>query len=1016
MALRLLGPLELVADGRSLDLGGPRQQVILALLGLNVNSVTSIDHLIEAVWGENPPPTARGQVQVCISGIRKLFARAGSPHAIRTLSPGYALELDESQVDSLMFASRTRMARGQIEAGRLEEAVETLRSALALWRGPALASVQSDLVQRAATALDEKRLSAIEEYMRLRLELGRHEELTAELLALTAEHPLRERLHGFLMMALYRSGRQAEALDVYQRIRATLVEQIGVEPGRELQDLHQAILARSLEAPRPKTPHSRKEAKEYTPPRQLPASIADFTGRAGELAEIKRLLTEEKSGYAMPIVVISGRGGAGKSTLAIRAAHEMHDHFRDGVLYAELGSSLSRDHIAAQLARFLRALGVAGQAIPEGVEERMELYRTCLAARRVLVVLDDVADEDQVRPLLPGSPTCAVIATSRNTLTGLPGAYHIIVEALNAAESADMLTKILGSERVRNERAAVEELYEQCEGLPLALRIAGARLVARQRWPIRRLVERMRDEARRLDELEHRGWGLRSSIGLTYQSLDKSAKRLFRLLSMIQAPDVPSWTAAALLDTDVASAEEVLERLVDAHVLQTVEYPDARQLRYRFHNLIQTYARERLAETESPEERSAALNRVLGAWLALAETAHRREYGGDYTIIHGTAPRWSPPDVDPLDIIGDPMEWWDAERPALVAAVRQAAGAGCHELCWDLALTCVTLFEARAYFDDWAEVAHMAREAALRAGNRTGLAAMEYSIGTLHMFQGQLTEADECFQAAMRAFEAEGNEHGLALVLRNAANVDGLRGDDDAMIEKYDRALTLLQKVGDHIGAAHVMRTQAKHWLPLGDTERARDLLERALVICREVGNARVEAQVLHTFAQLHLSTGELALARRELDRVLRLVRGSGDGIGEAHALYALGLVSHREGRLDAAESALTRTLTLAKLTGERMIQAKARYTLGEIALARGDHAAGVRHIDIARRAFQELGSTLWAAKAAILLSEAYDDGDIRRRLDKAAVLLAAEGSPKDRRVLAMWPDRGPGCTVTSRS
>ncbi len=1038
------------------------------MLGLNVNSVTSMDQLIEAVWGEHPPLTARGQVQVCISEIRKLLTRAGYPRAVRTLNPGYVLELGEADLDSLAFTSRIAAVKKQIDAGHAAGAVAGLQAALALWRGDALVGVQSDLVQRAATALDEKRLVAVEEYMRLRLELGPQEELISELLALAAKHPLRERLHGFLMRALYKSGRQADALKAYQRVRATLVEQMGIEPGQELQDLHRAILAQdaSLDGPRTRTTptgdtrpgntrtrssqprgaqsestsgstspgtgfddhaqgaETRRGVLGWTPPRQLPASIADFTGRSEEIAEIRRLLVTGRSmefaGYAMPIVAISGRGGVGKSTLAIRVAHEIHESFEDGVLYAELRSLTSSDQISTQLARFLRALGVPGPAIPDGVGERTELYRSCLSAKRVLVVLDDVLDEDQVRPLLPGSPTCAVITTSRNKLTGLPGAYHVAVEAFDDAESFDMLAKILGSERVLAEEAAARELYRLCDGLPLALRISGARLVSRKRWPIGRLVDRMRDEVRRLDELEHRGWELRSSIGLTYRSLDGSAKRLFRLLAMLQAPDVPSWAAAALLDTDVASAEDVLERLIDAHVLQTVDYPNARHLRYRFHDLIQVYARERLAETETPGERAAALSRALGAWLGLAEVAHRKEYGGDYTLIHGDAPRWRPPDADLTAMVGDPAEWWDGERSALVAAVHQAAEAGLDELCWDLALTCVTLFEARAYLDDWWEVAHTAQEAALRAGNPTGVAAMAYSIGTLHMFQGRLTEAEESFRTAMELFEAGGNEHGLALVLRNAANVDGLRGNDDEMIAKYDRALKLLREVGDHIGAAHVMRTQAKHWLRLGYTDRAHVLLEQALETCREVGCVRVEAQVLHSFAELHLMTGELDLARQELYQVLRVVRDGGDRIGEAHALYSLGLVRYREGRLDNAETTMAHTLELARSTGERMIEAKAGYTLGEIALARGNNASGARHIEKARSTFQELGSAVWTAKAYVLLADSHAaDGDLelaRRELDEAVALLTADGSAEARRMLGTWSDRGPYFEVGTSS
>ena len=1011
MALRLLGPLELVVGGRSLHLGGPRQQVVLAMLSLNVNSVTSVDQLIEAVWQEDPPTTARGQIQVCISSLRKLFAEAGRPDAITTRGPGYELQLGPNDVDSLGFANQLAAAKGHINARRAADAVRTLRAALALWRGAALAGVESELVQRGATALEEQRLAAIEERLRLELELGWHEGLTAELQALVGEYPLRERLHGFLMLALYRSGRQAEALGVFRGARATLIDEVGIEPGQELQDLERAILNRdpALDPPKasdtPATPYEVRPAtacppQEYqwrTSPQQLPAGIADFTGRAAEVARIRQLLTRsddaEFAGPAMLIVALSGRGGVGKSSLAVRVAHILSDHFEDGVLYAELQGSTSPDLAATKLARFLRALGVSGAAIPEDTDERGELYRSCLANKRVLVVLDDVANEDQALPLLPGSPTCAVITTSRNRLTGLPGAYHVPVEAFGAAESFDMLTRIIGSERVRAEETAATELGELCDGLPLALRIAAAKLATRTRWPVSRLVHRLRDEVHRLDELEHRGWKLRSSIGLTYENLEEPAKRLFRLLAMIRAPDVPSWTAAALLDTDLVGAEEVLESLVEAHMLDSVAYPDARGLRYRFHDLIRVYARERLAETETQAERDAVLDRVLGAWLALAEVAHRKEYGGDYTIIHGNAPRWRPEDADCADMVGDPMDWWDSERSVLVAAVRQAAAAGRDELCWDLALSCTTLFESRGYFDDWREVARIAHDVAQRAGNRTGTAAMLYSMGTLNMFQSRLADADSCFSAAMELFDADANRHGCALVLRNSAHVDGLRGDSDAMIAKYDRALMLLRDVDDRIGAAHVMRSQARYWLSVGDMEHARLLLEQALDTCRRVGCTRVESQVLHSFADLHVITGELELARQELHRVLRIVRDGGDRIGEAHALYGLGIVRYREGRLDTAASTMTHALELASGSGERLIEAKARYTLAEIEFAQGNAEAGTIHLDSAKSLFQELGSTVWTAQAPRLKADTLvKDGDLTLVGEEAEESAGARG------------------------
>ncbi|MFJ4187275.1 AfsR/SARP family transcriptional regulator [Kitasatospora sp. NPDC089509] len=1017
MLLRLLGSVELVHEKRSLDLGGPRQRVVLAMLGLNLDHTVSTEQLIDAVWGDAPPTTARGQVQVAVSTLRKRLAQAGQPEAITTRPPGYALELEPDQVDSLEFERLVALAREESGAGRTERAAETMRAALALWRGPALDGVPGELAQRAATHLDDRRLTVLEERVRLDLQLGRHGELSAELAALTARHPLRERLHGHLMLALYRSGRQADALEAFQRARRALVEEIGIEPGQELRELERAILHQSAELdlptrhdgcvhhpddpgpatagrPSPEAPPRRAAAPiPPTPPpvptetgfrltpRQLPASISDFIGRRSQLDEIKRLIVPSADaaapGYAVPIVNICGPGGVGKSALAVRAAHEAGAHFPDGHLYADLhtpttgagGTGEGDTRTATLLARFLRAVGVPAKAIPEDPQERAEMYRSRLADSRVLVVLDGVTSAEQVTPLLPGSASCAVLATSRVRLARVPGIHRVDVEVFDMSNALDLLAGIIGRPRVQAELDTAVELVQLCDGLPLALRIAGARLASHPHWPVERLVRRLRDERQRLDELSHHGLELRSTISLTYRALPSSAQRLFRLFSLVQLPDAPAWIAAALLDTDPATAEDILDLLVEAQVMDIVQYPNQPGPRYRFHDLVRAYAHEQLVATEDPGERKAALARMLGGWLALAEDAHRREYGGDYTVIHGGAARWRPPTPTGSGPAGAGVDGWDTERLALVTAVRQAAAAGLDELCWDLALSSVTLFEAKGHFDDWEETARLAQEAAVLAGNPVGHAAMLYSLGTLHMFQTRNEQAQEHFARARELFEAAGHDHGRALVLRNDAFLDGVRGDDLAMREKYDEALAVMRLVGDRIGEAHILRSLAGWWMTVGGTERARALLEQALVICREENCVRVEAQVLQRFAELHLSTGRTEPAAEALREVLRIVRAGGDRIGEAYALHGLGTVRRREGRLDGAVDTLTRALELSRQVGERAVEARSRFALAEIALERADRAQAAGHLTACRRLFSELGSRSWLERTEELLS-----------------------------------------------
>lgn len=1018
MALRILGPLEIVVDGESLRIGGPKERIVLAALVLKANRVTSIDHLVDAVWATSPPQSARIQIQKCVSLLRKLFGDSAQPGAIKTYPPGYLLEIPALDLDSEQFSALVATARTHVTDGQIEQAATALRTALALWRGRALDGIPSELVQRGAAVLDSARLAAIEERMRLELEMGRHQDICGDLMVLADEHPLRERLYGFLMLALYRSGRQAEALEVCRRARTTLINEVGVEPGQELQDLERAILnrdpgldLRKAAAPARILPAQRAEQQHSVSPRQLPGSTADFVGREAHISDITRFLIGEPDSEAAPhavrVVAISGRGGIGKSTLAVRVAHEVGDAFPDGHLHADLAGPNGVDRTATLLARFLRALGVAGSAVPEDKQERIELYRTILADKRLLVVLDGVTSEEQVLPLLPGTPGCAVIVTSRVRLTGLSGTRHIDVDVFDADKSVELLAKIVGPDRVRAEEAHAHELVKLCGGLPLALRIAGGRLASRPQWKIAGLVRRLANEAVRLDEFSHRGLELRSSIGLTYRSLPDQAKRLFRLIALVPAPDFASWAAAAALDADPLDADDTLDQLVDARVLDIVEGFGGR-IRYRFHDLIQIYAIERLAETETVTERRDALGRLLGTWLALADRAHRSEYGGDFTVLHGKAPRWSKIDLLGDDPANDPMEWWENERRAVVAAIRKSAAEGMDELCWDLALAAMNLFEVRGYFDDWRETTQIALQVTQRAGNRAGQAAMEYSLGTLHMSLKRLPEAERCFRSALEKFEAEGNTHGCALVLRNAAVVDRLHGNFANMLAKYEESLAKMREVADPVGEASVLRSIARFRTEEGDIDQALTLLDDALGLC-QVNYRRGEALVLSAFGELHLATGKLALARQYYHQVLRIVRDLGDHFGEAHALYGLGLIRRKEGKLDNAATTLEDTLTLARKVGERLIEAKVRYSLGDIELARKNNSAASEYLRDAKALFDELGSALWSAKTLILIAEVREgDGQstlARGALSDAATLLAGLESKEAARLMEQLMD-----------
>jgi DNA-binding SARP family transcriptional activator/Tfp pilus assembly protein PilF len=986
LGLRLLGPPDLVVGGRSIDVGGPRSRTVLALLALNANRTTSIERLIDAVWEDSPPATARSQIQICVSGLRKLFDQAGLSWVIRSRHPGYALEIPPTELDVEEFARLTTLARKLTTEGRPADAAAALRNAQALWRGPALVGLPGAELHAEVARLEEQRMAGLEERIRLDLDLGRHDEIGGELRALVEQHPLRERLHGSLMLALYRSGRQADALEAYRAARDRLAGEIGVEPGPELRELHRRILERDpkLES-HPTTPPADASGRDvpagpataWAAPRQLPAGLTDFTGRQEQLATIRRALAPEAGAppYAVPVVGIFGPGGVGKTSLAIRVAHELTDAFPDGQLYVDLRTAHGDEAPARLLGRFLRSLGMTGFAIPDDVDERATMYRSLLAGKRVLVVLDGAVTEHQIELLLPGSAGCAVIATSRERLDNLPGLVPIDLDVFDAEVALDLIGKVAGRERIDAEPDAAAELVRFCDGLPLALRIASARLAGKRHWPVQELVGRLADEVHRLDELSHHGQELRSTIGFSYQGLDEQARRLFRLCALVPTPDFPAWVAAALLDTGVSAGVDQLENLVDAQLLTVVAYPDMRP-RYRFHDLIRVYASERLAAAEPADDRQAALERMVSGWMAFVEDAHRLAFGGDFTTLHGTAPRWRPPDVTPAELIGTPYPWFERERRAVVAAIRQAAENGLDELCWDLALTSITLFE-RGHFDDWKESAEVGLRAVEAAGNRLGRAAMLHSLGSMHVARTKLDAAVHYATEAQQLYRELGNVRGLALSTRHLASAAEQRGDHEASARGYTEAGRLFRSVGDEIGYAQVIRSLAKYQIAKGDLGQARSMLEESLGIVRHYHDLRTEAMVLNRLGEVDSMVGEFEAAATGLGRALDIVREIDDRVGEAFVLFNIGKALHNQGQLMEAQVTLKEALEAASRFGDHQIMGHTWRQLGEIAAKTGETAEAVEHLNNAQRNYAQLGAEHLRSETLSLLEE------IRTRMSK---------------------------------
>ncbi|SDO61305.1 DNA-binding transcriptional activator of the SARP family [Lentzea jiangxiensis] len=968
LIFRLLGMIEVIGSKEQMPTPPRRQRTVLTALLLEANRVVGMEQLIYLVWEHSPPSTARAQIQICVSALRREFTRAGVDAQIETRQPGYLLRVAADKIDISLFERRVAAADLAVRQGRLEDAATILRAALSLWRGPALNGAGATL-QSKAIRLEEKRLAALENCVEAELSLGRHHALIGELHSVVTENPLRERLRGQLMVALYRAGRQPEALEVYRAGRDLFIERLGLEPSDQLRRLERAILTDDEVLRLDHEDRAQVAAHNVVSPHQLPAATSDFIGRQEVVARVQDVLSGDH--MTMHVVNISGKAGIGKSALAVHVAHRVAaETYPDGQLYCDLRGTHAQPATPAEvLGRFLSALGVMGSSLPDGVDERADMYRSMLAHRRVLVVLDDAASESQVHQLLPGSPSCGVIVTSRARLTGLAGSHLVEVDCMNSDDSRELLGRIIGRQRLESEPVAVPALIDAVGGLPLALRIIGARLAARPHWPLASLVGRLSDERHRLDELAHGDMVVRASLSLTYDGLAPEARRMMRLMSLLEAENLPSWTASALTNDDHRSFD-LVERLVDAQLVDVVGTDITGLPRYRFHDLIRLYAKEQAAAHETLDTQLTSVERVVGGWLAMAEQAHRRLYGGDFTLLHGHGKRWQPPAQHLDQVLQDPMSWLESEHQNLCAAVLQAADAGLDELCWDLAITLVTLFESRSRFDDWQQTHERALEAVRRAGNKRGTAALLCSLGSLHHSQRRMDATRAALVPALDLFTELDDTHGMALARRNLGLLEYTEGRPEVAQRIFEQSLSGFEQVGDVIGRAHVVSHLAQLSLDRGENELAADQLRDALGMCREISSPRVEAQLLYRLGGAMLAQGRYEQARQLLTSVLTMVQRSGDTVGESYALHSLGLIHSRMRMVEEASDLLWRAIRLCEENVDRLGAARVQLDLAQLVAQRGEAFHAIAIVEQAIATFQELRLASWESKALAVLEK----------------------------------------------
>lgn len=980
MKFSLLGPLELSVDGKSYTLGSTRQRVVLATLLLEANHVIPISRLIEAVWDDVPPTTAKSQIQTCISALRRVLKNASAESTIATWPTGYEIRIPDNALDISEFTRLAAKGLAAAAAGQQQVAAQDLRAGLALWRGTAVADVDSSTVQSAAARLNERRLSVLEECITLEIGFGHHEDLIGELTELVMQHPLRERLRALHMLALYRSGRQVEALESFQQARKLFIEELGLEPGVELSALQQAILSKDKTLEFPHGSSRRPvwgDRGDAVIPRQLPAAIADFTGRDDIAARLVTVLSatgeEEARERYLPVAVLVGLGGVGKTTLAVHVAHTMRTSYPDGQLFLQLrGSDGQPIGTFDLLARLLSVFGIPQSAMPESLAERASTYRSLLSDRRVLVVLDDAENTAQLKPLIPGNPACGVVVTSRHLLAGLEGAKYFQVDDLDEETGTEFVGKVIGPERLAGQEESARALVRLCGCLPLALRIAAAKLVERPHWTIAQMVARMADESKRLDELVLADTAIRATLEMSYRSLSRPAQSLFARLGLVESEDFAPWIGAPLLNVDAQTAGDLLDVLVRAHLVE----PQADEngfLRFHMHELIRIYARELLAAEVPTAERARAVQRLLGCWLFLASEAHRRISGGDFAVLHGRASVWPLPDDVTDELLSKPLDWFRSERTGLVSAVSQAGHAALDEMCWDLAVTSVTLFESENQIDDWRKTHEIALDVTRRAGNRRGEASVLSSLGTLEISQ-QPNRACRYLRPALAIFETLGDAHGRALALSGLGSVDRLNGRYDSALSYYQEALTGFQQVGDKVYEVDALANMAQIEMSHQDFPAAQVLLDRARHICRAINATRPAAQTGFRFGEFYLRTGELDQAERSFNSVLRLVRDEGDLVGEAYALVGLVMVHTDRSQYVLAEEHWTEALALSGTIRDNLVQGRLLLAGAELYLAKGELEHALTLHNEALIALSEIGpAPVWRVKLVELKAMIYE-------------------------------------------
>jgi DNA-binding SARP family transcriptional activator/Tfp pilus assembly protein PilF len=907
MRIQLLGEVRVWAGRQEIEVGPPQRRTVLAAMAVDAGRTVPLNVLIDRVWGARPPAAVGAAVHSHVTGLRRLLKACSSgaapeqpPATLRRQSGGYVLQIDRDQVDVHRFHDWTVAARNPDHSDAAR--ARLLRRALDLWHGQALAGLSGEWPDRLRVAWHQHRLDAAVEWARALQRLGQDVQLITDVRGLTEEYPLSEPLAAILIGALAAAGREAEALDHYAAVRTMLADRLGADPGAELQQLHQAILRGHRRPAAPAVPGP----SGVVAPAELPRDLHGFVGRVGSLAHLTTIMAD---GAGRPtgtiICAVSGMAGVGKTTLAIHWAHQARNRFPDGQLYVNLrgfdphGPAVPP---ADALGRFLQALAVPADRLPPTLDARAAMYRTLLAGRRMLVVLDNALDTDQVRPLLPGTHTCPVLITSRSQLTGLvagDGAYSLTLEVLSDRDAEALLRGRLGAERVRAEPAAVSAIIATCGRLPLALAIAAAHAALRPQYPLAELARELHDLRNRLDVLssDTSAVDVRAVFSWSYEALRDDAARLLVLLSLHPGPDIGEPAAASLGGQAPELLRPVLAELVGANLIA-----EPTSGRYVLHDLVRAYAAERLKDSVDDDQQQIAIRRVLDHYLHTAVAADRLLYPHRDPIACVEPDSTVTPER--LRDTHEALTWFKTEHQVLLAAIGASSDWKFHTHTWQLAWAMSTFLNRQISTDESLEVLRTGLAATEQLSDPSAQAILRRILGMALLRLQRLDEAAAELQQALAIHRDLADGVAEAQVLLNLVYIYELLHRYQTALEHAEQALSLFSRTNHQAGYADALNWVGWCHALLGNYPQTVVYCRQAIPLQQQIGDRSGEAATWDSLGYAHFNLGDHEHAVDGYQRALDIYRSTGDRYAEADSATHLGDAHAASGDLTAANSA----------------------------------------------------------------------------------------------------------------